>query len=68
MIEATGVGVLFLPPYSPELNPIEFIWAKVKNFIRKTVISNTDELYQTIAKALEEITPLDAQNCFQHGL
>ncbi len=33
MIEATGAGVLFLPPYSPELNPIEHIWSKVKSKI-----------------------------------
>ncbi len=68
MIETTGAGVVFLPPYSPELNPIEFIWSKIKNFIKKTLISNTDELYQTLAEALETITPNEAQGCFQHCL
>jgi len=68
MIEATGARIMFLPAYSPELNPIEHIWSKVKNFIKKTVISNTEELYQALADALETITPLDAQNCFQHCL
>jgi transposase len=68
MIEATGAGVLFLPPYSPELNPIEHIWSKVKSFIKKTVISTTEELYQAIEDALETITPDDAKNCFQHCL
>ena len=68
MIEATGAGVVFLPPYSPELNPIENIWSKVKSFIKKTAISNTEELYQTIAEALDTITPLDAKNSFQHCL
>jgi len=68
MIEATGARTMFLPAYSPELNPIEHIWSKVKNFIKKTVISNTEELYQALADALETITPLDAQNCFQHCL
>jgi len=68
MIEATGAGVVFLPPYSPELNPIEHIWAKVKSFIKKTVISNTEELYQAIASALKTISPDDAKNSFQHGL
>ncbi len=48
MIEAFVSGVLFLPPYSPELNPIEHIWSKVKSFIKKTVISTTEELYQAI--------------------
>jgi transposase len=68
MIETTGAGVIFLPPYSPELNPIEHIWSKVKSFLKKTLISNTQELYQAIAKALETITPKDAKNCFQHCL
>ena len=68
MIEATGAGIIGLKPYSPELNPIEHIWAKVKSFLKKTVISNTEELYQAIADALKNITPLDAKNCFQHCL
>jgi transposase len=68
MIEATGAGVIFLPPYSPELNPIEHIWSKVKSFIKKTVINSTEELYQTIADALNMITSDHARNCFQHCL
>lgn len=68
MIEATGAGVVFLPPYSPELNPIEHIWSKIKSFLKKTVISSTEELYQAIADALKMITPSDAKNCFQHCL
>ena len=68
MIEATGAGVVFLPPYSPELNPIENIWSKVKNYIKKNVISTTEKLYQVIAEALETVTSVDAQNCFHHCL
>lgn len=68
MIEETGAGVVFLPPYSPELNPIEPIWAKVKSFLKKTVISNTNELYQAIADALKTITPDQAKNSIQHCL
>ncbi len=64
MIEATGAGIIFLPPYSPEFNPIENIWAKVKNYLRKVTISNTEELYQTIALALQTITSSDARNSF----
>ncbi len=67
MIEATGAA-LFLPPYSPELNPIEHIWSKVKSLIKKTVISTTEELYQAIEEALDTITPNEAKNCFQHCL
>jgi len=68
MIEETQAGVLFLPPYHPELNPIENIWSKVKSFIKKTFISNTDELYQAIADALDTITTDDAFNSINHCL
>ena len=68
LIEETQAGVLFLPPYNPELNPIENIWSKVKNFIKKTVISNTEELYQAIADALDSITSDDALNSINHCL
>lgn len=65
-IETTGAGVIYLPPYSPELNPIENIWSKVKSYLRKIPILDTEQLYQAIASALKTITPDDAQNCFQH--
>ena len=68
LIEATGAGVVFLPPYSPELNPIELIWSKLKNFLKQTIISTTDELYQAISTALEMVTPDEAQNCINHCL
>jgi len=68
MIEATGAGVVFLPPYSPELNPIEFIWAKIKSFLKKTTISDTEQLFQSIADAFSMITPNEAKNCFEHCL
>jgi len=68
LIETTGAGVIFLPPYSPELNPIELIWSQVKSFLKKTIISSTEELYEAIAVALETITPQKARNCIHHCL
>lgn len=68
LIESTGVQILFLPPYSPELNPIELIWAKVKNSLKKATITSLEKLYEAIAQALETITSTDAQNCFEHCL
>jgi len=61
-------AVIFLPPYSPELNPIENIWSKVKSYLRKVPILDTEQLYQAIADALKTITPTDARNCFLHCL
>ena len=67
MIEETQASVLFLPPYCPELNPIEPIWAKIKSDLKKILISTTDELYQAIAEALDTITSDDARNSFLHS-
>ena len=68
MIETTGAGVMYLPYYSPELNPIENIWAKAKSYLKKIPIFDTEYLYFAIAQALETITPSDARNCFVHCL
>ena len=68
MIETTGASVMYLPPYSPELNPIENIWSKAKNYLRKIPILDTEHLYLAIAYALETITPSDARNSFAHCL
>lgn len=68
MIETIGASVIYLPTYSPELNPIENIWSKVKCYLRKVTILDTEQLYQAIADALKTITPSDARNCFQHCL
>ncbi|MDM8566605.1 transposase [Candidatus Halobeggiatoa sp. HSG11] len=68
MIETTGAGVMYLPSYSPELNPIENIWSKVKSYLKKIPILDTEQLYLAIADALNIITPSDARNCFIHCL
>lgn len=62
------VKVMFLPPYSPELNPIELIWSQVKHFLKKHTVTTTEALYQVVAQALQIITPLSAHNCLQHCL
>jgi len=62
------VRVMFLPPYSPELNPIELIWSQVKNFLKKHTAKITETLYEAITQALQIITPSIAHNCFQHCL
>ncbi|MCP3929601.1 MAG: hypothetical protein GY705_10915 [Bacteroidetes bacterium] len=59
---------MYLPPYSPELNPIENIWSKVKSYLRKIPILDTEQLYQAIADALQIITPDDAKNCLLNCL
>lgn len=65
-LRRAGVGVWYLPPYSPEYNPIERLWAKVKAYLRKVKARATDLLWQAIGDALATVTPEDCSNCFTH--
>jgi len=64
MIEAAGANFWFLPPYSPDLNPIEKMWSKVKEFLRAAKARGTEHLYQAVGTALDKVTPQDAQGWF----
>ncbi len=64
MIEGAGAKVLFLPAYSPDLNPIEKMWSKVKEFLRASKARGAERLLQAIALALEKVTPEDAAGWF----
>jgi transposase len=64
LIEQTGVQVLFLPAYSPDLNPIEKMWSKVKEFLRAAKARTEEALWAAIAAALEAVTPQDAIGWF----
>jgi transposase len=66
LIAQAGAEVLFLPPYSPEFNPIEKMWSKVKAFLRTAQARTQPTLIEAIASALESITPQDAINWFAH--
>ncbi len=63
-LRKAGAGVWYLPPYSPDFNPIEKIWAKVKALVRKAKARTTEALWEAIARALEAVTPQDCQGCF----
>lgn len=63
-IEAAGARVLYLPPYSPDLNPIEKVFSKVKDFLRSAAARTERALYDAIAFALETITSSDCRNVF----
>jgi transposase len=66
LIEAAGAQVLYLPPYSPDLNPIEMVFAKVKQLLRSLACRTREALWQTMQSVLDQITPSDAANCFRH--
>ena len=64
LITQAGAEVLFLPAYSPDLNPIEKMWSKVKNRLRSLEPRNATELEAAVAAALAEVTANDAAGWF----
>ena len=65
-IEACGASLLYLPPYSPDLNPIENMWSKIKQLLRGLKKRTWLELQNGIAWALSKISPEDALGWFKH--
>jgi transposase len=66
-IEARGAFLLYLPPYSPDLNPIELAFAKLKTLLRKAAARTTDSLWDAIAKVLGAFTPDECANYLAHA-
>jgi transposase len=64
MIEAAGATLLFLPPYSPDFNPIENAFAKLKALLRKAAARNIDGLWTTIGRLIDLFTPSECANYF----
>jgi transposase len=64
LITRAGAQVFFLPAYSPDLNPIEKMWSKIKAILRALEARTQAALERAIAAALEAITPQDARNWF----
>ena len=64
LIKDAGAEVRFLPPYSPDLNPIEKMWSKVKTLLRKAAARTHEKLLEAIAAALDAVTPENAANWF----
>jgi len=65
-IESQGARVLYLPPYSPEMNPIEYCWARVKQTLRDLAPRNVESLYEAWAKALKLMDAPLTNACFKH--
>ena len=63
-IEATGATLLFLPPYSPDFNPIENAFAKLKAHLRKAAARTVEDLWAAIAEILKTFTAAECQNYF----
>jgi transposase len=66
-LERSGFPYHYLPAYSPDLNPIELAWAKVKAELRCVAARTTDALHQALGPALDAITAQHALGCFRHA-
>jgi transposase len=61
-IAAEGATVLYLPPYSPDLNPIEKLFSKLKTLLRKAAKRSTDDLWKEIGELLNTNSPSECEN------
>jgi transposase len=67
LIEERGCQLLFLPPYSPDLNPIEEAFSKIKGALRKAQARTRQALIETLGAAISAVTARDARGFFEHG-
>ena len=65
LLSRAGVMLMYLPAYSPDLNPIETLWSKVKAILRKGKERTEETLIAAIKEAMKEITPEDCQGWFR---
>lgn len=66
-VHAVGARVLYLPPYSPDFNPIEQVFSKIKNELRRRELRTVPELEHAFGQSLDWITRTDALHYFQHS-
>jgi len=66
LIAGAKAAVLYLPPYSPDYNPIEMIWSKVKRLMRTLAARTVEALHEAFARAFAAVTPGDVLGCFRH--
>jgi transposase len=65
-IKAAGASILYLPPYSPDLNPIEQLFTKLKSLLRKAAARTKAELWSTIGRLLDACPPAECANYLNH--
>lgn len=65
-IEAAGAQLVYLPPYSPDFNPIEQVFAKLKALLRQCGERTVDALWYRIGALLERFSPVECRNYFRH--
>jgi transposase len=66
-IAARGARLLYLPPYSPDLNPIELAFVKLKARLRSAAARSVDALWHTLGQLLDAFTPTECANYLAHA-
>ncbi len=67
LIEDTGAELRYLPPYSPDLNPIELVFSKIKQLMRTLAHRTKEALWRSMQTVLDAVSDSDAANCFRHA-
>lgn len=67
VIKAAGAKVFFLPPYSPDLNPIEQFFAKLKHWMRRAAQRSVETVHNAIANAIDDVTPTECRNYVENA-
>lgn len=67
LLDRSGFGYRYLPPYSPDLNPIELAWAQVKARLRAAAARTVGALHEALGGALDAVTPDHARRYFRHA-
>jgi len=67
VVRAAGARLFFLPPYSPDLNPIEQLFAKLKQWMRRTAQRSVETVHNTIANVLDAVTPTECRNYVENA-
>jgi transposase len=67
LIRSAGAKLFFLPKYSPDLNPIEQVFAKLKHLLRKAAARTTDAIYLALGDILKDFTPQECSNYFANS-
>ena len=66
-IESVGAQVLYLPPYSPDLNPIEMVFSKLKTLVRKSKVRKVSELWHKLGELCDVFLPEECRKYFKHA-
>ena len=66
LVEAKGARLVYLSPYSPDFNPTELAWSKLKAHLCKSATRTTETLYAAVEEGLQTLTASNAQSWFKH--